>query len=292
MESSGKSDMPMVDVPVARLRRLARPGVRLVAIDLDGTLLDSTKRVSDRTRETIAAARAKGTKIVIASARPPRSVRAIYRQLGLDSLQINYNGAMVWDEPKSRTVFHCPIKGSVALRMIEMARDLFEEVCVTCEVLDRWHTDREDQPYTTETGKLFRPDVIAPFEETCAQDVTKLMFLGDPRTMSRLEAALLGEFGQQVTILHTDRDLLQIMDRRVSKGVTLKKVAGHYGVQMAEVMAIGDAPNDVGMLKVAGVAVAMDNAHALVKDVAHFVAPSNDDHGVSAAIEKYVLSAG
>ena len=289
MESPVDSDLPVADVPVARLRKLARPRVRLVAIDLDGTLLDSSKRVSERTLETIAQASEMGAKIVIASARPPRSVRAIYRQLGLDSLQINYNGAMVWDEPRARTVFHCPIRGSVALKMIETARDLFEEVCVTCEILDRWHTDREEQLYTTETGKLFKPDVIAPFEQVCLEDVTKLMFLGDPRTMSRLEATLLARFGQQVTILHTDRDLLQIMDRRVSKGVTLKKVAGHYGVRMAEVMAIGDAPNDVGMLKVAGVAVAMDNAHVLVKDIAHFVAPSNDDHGVSAAIRKYVL---
>jgi hydroxymethylpyrimidine pyrophosphatase-like HAD family hydrolase len=79
------------------------------------------------------------------------------------------------------------------------------------------------------------------------------------------------------------------MDKRVSKAVALTKVAEHYGVPMTQVMAIGDAPNDVGMLQLAGVAVAMDNAHDVVKRVAHWIAPSNDDHGVHAALVRYGL---
>jgi hydroxymethylpyrimidine pyrophosphatase-like HAD family hydrolase len=75
----------------------------------------------------------------------------------------------------------------------------------------------------------------------------------------------------------------------VSKAVALEKVAKWYGVPMEQVMAIGDAPNDVGMLQTAGVSVAMDNAHPLVKDVADWVAPSNNDHGVHAALARYGL---
>ena len=79
------------------------------------------------------------------------------------------------------------------------------------------------------------------------------------------------------------------MHPQVSKAVALSKVAAFYGVPMEQVMAIGDAPNDVGMLQVAGVAVAMDNAHPLVKDVADWVGPSNNDHGVHAALARYGL---
>ncbi len=79
------------------------------------------------------------------------------------------------------------------------------------------------------------------------------------------------------------------MDRRASKAAALKLVAGHYQVPMEQVMAIGDAANDVAMLKVAGVAVAMDNADDRVKSVAHWVAPSNNDHGVHAALVRYGL---
>ena len=92
-----------------------------------------------------------------------------------------------------------------------------------------------------------------------------------------------------MTILKTDRDLIQIMDRTVSKAVALSKIAQHYGIPMTQVMAIGDAPNDVGMLQAAGVGVAMDNAHELVKEVADWVAPSNNDHGVHAALARFGL---
>ncbi len=90
-------------------------------------------------------------------------------------------------------------------------------------------------------------------------------------------------------MVRTDDHLIQVMDRRVSKAVALQVVAKHYDVKLENVMAIGDAPNDVGMLQVAGVAIAMDNAHKLVKKVAHWVAPSNNDHGVHAALVKYGL---
>ena len=263
--------------------------VRLVAIDLDGTLLDRSKKVSDRAAAALKCLPAAGVKVVIASARPPRSVRHIYQELGLDTWQINYNGALIWDEPNQKPIFHRPMSHQLVAAMIDRSRDMFEEVLVTCEILDRWYTDRDDQTYTTETGRLFKPDVVAPVEQFCTEPITKLMLLGDPMIISRLESLLLEEFGDKVTILHTDDELLQIMDNRVSKAVALQKIAAHYGVKQEEVMAIGDAPNDVGMLQFAGVAVAMANAHNVVKEVAHWIAPSNDEHGVHVALQRYGL---
>ncbi len=263
--------------------------VRLVAIDLDGTLLNDSKRVSEQTSEALCCLPRRDVKVVIASARPPRSVRQVYKSLGLDTWQINYNGALIWDEPNQRPIYHRPLKGSLVRNIVDLSRDMFDEVIVTCEVLDKWCTDRADQSHTTETGRLFKPDVIAPLEDICAQHITKLMLLAEPRIILRLEALLVEQFIDDVTIVKTDDDLLQIMDPRVSKAVALKKVANHYGVPMSQVLAIGDAPNDVGMLQLAGVAVAMDNAHPVVKDVADWVAPSNNDHGVHAALQRYGL---
>jgi Cof subfamily protein (haloacid dehalogenase superfamily) len=230
-----------------------------------------------------------GVKVVIASARPPRSVRQIYQELSLDTWQINYNGALIWDEPNQQAVFHRPMHPRLVQMMIDRARDMFEEVLVSCEVLDKWYTDRDEHTYTTETGRLFKPDVICDIRQICSQPITKLMLLGDPRIISRLESLLLEEFGGKVTLLHTDNDLLQIMDNRVSKAVALQKITAHYGVKPAEVMAIGDAPNDVGMLQFAGVSIAMANAHDVVKEVADWIAPSNDEHGVHVALQRYGL---
>ena len=136
---------------------------------------------------------------------------------------------------------------------------------------------------------MFPPDVICPVDELCRGGVTKLMLLGEPRIILRLEDTLASAFEGKVTILKTDKDLLQIMHPQVSKSVALTKVAKFYGVPMEEVMAIGDAPNDVGMVQSAGVSVAMDNAHPLVKDAADWIAPSNNDHGVHAALARYGL---
>jgi Cof subfamily protein (haloacid dehalogenase superfamily) len=260
--------------------------IKLIAIDLDGTLLNTSKIIPDRTADALRCVPS-DVRVVISSARPPRSVRRFYQSLQLKTWQINYNGALIWDEPAQRTVYHCPMTGDLVRRIIDLSRDMFEEVLVSCEVMDRWHTDRFDETYTTETGKLFKPDVIAPYETFCNQPITKLMLLGEPKILMRLEPLLLEQFGNDVTIVQTDKDLLQIMDRNVSKATALQMTARHYGVSKENIMAIGDAPNDVGMLQLAGVAVAMGNAHPVVKSVAHWIAPSNDEDGVHAALVKF-----
>jgi Cof subfamily protein (haloacid dehalogenase superfamily) len=181
------------------------------------------------------------------------------------------------------------MKGSLVRQIVDYARDLFDECLVSCEILDKWYTDRVEQTFTTETGRMFKPDVIGDLDLCCAQPVTKLMLLGEPRIISRLENEVATKFGEKVSVIRTDEDLIQIMDNRVSKAVALEKVAEHYAVPLDQVMAVGDAPNDVGMLQIAGISVAMDNAHPLVKAVADWVAPSNNDHGVHAALKKYGL---
>jgi len=263
--------------------------IRLVAVDLDGTLLNDSKTVSERTVRALAGLPERNVRVVIASARPPRRVRHIYKSLGLDTLQINYNGALIWDEPNLRAVYHRPLPGNFVRQMVDFARDLYEEVLVSCEVMDRWYTDRSDQSYTTETGRMFKPDVIAPVGEFCKLEITKLLFLTEPAIIARLEPALLERFGKQVVILQTDEHMLQIIHPKAGKAAALGRVAAHYNINLEDVMAIGDAPNDVGMLQLAGVAVAMDNAPARVKQVAHWVAPSNNDHGVHAALVRYGL---
>ena len=266
------------------------PKIRLVAIDLDGTLLDDNKRVSDRTVAALKCLPAAGVRVVIASARPPRSVRHVYRELALDTWQINYNGALVWDEPARRAVDHRPMDPLVVRDLVSIARRHHPQVLVSCEILDRWCTDRFDQTYTTQTGRLFRPNVVAPLETFCTEPITKLMFLAAPDVLGDLESVLHDRGpAAGVTVIRSDPDLIQIMHASASKGVALKTAADYYRVPLEHVMVIGDAVNDIPMLRAAGIAVAMDNAHPLVKQAAHWTAPSNNDHGVHAALVRYGL---
>src|SRR5881397_1608353 len=95
-----------------------QPSIKLVAIDLDGTLLDYTKQVSEQTASALRCLPERGIKMVIASARPPRSVRQFHSMLGLDTLSIHYNGALIWDEPNKQVIDHTPMDGALVLEII------------------------------------------------------------------------------------------------------------------------------------------------------------------------------
>ena len=264
------------------------PDIKLIALDLDGTLLDSSKRISGRTVRILRAMGPLGVRVVIASARPPRSCRSIYQGLGLDTWQINYNGALVWDPARNRAVYHWPMSGDLVREMVDLGRERVPNVQVAAEVVDRWYTDKHDPYRTTVTGKLFRPDVVAPLDEWANQKTTKLMFLAEPRKVARIRETLREQYGHLVKVVHADPDLVQVMSNEAGKDVALKLVAEHYGIPMENTMAIGDAINDYDLLSSAGLAVTTANGCDECKQISHWVCPSNDDHGVYETVRKYI----
>jgi 5-amino-6-(5-phospho-D-ribitylamino)uracil phosphatase len=267
------------------------PRIKLVAIDLDGTLLSSRKTITPKTHTAIKAAAAAGIKVVLATARPPRSVRTYYDALKLDTPTINYNGALIWDEPRRRAVEHVPLDALVAKKVIAWGRKLYPKLLVSVEILDKWYTDHFDETpeYMTETGKHFSPDFIGPLDAFMRVPITKLMLLGDPIWIKELEIEVAKKFGTTVSHTRSDPHMLQLMSPATSKAQALEKVAATFGIKASEVMAIGDAPNDVHMLRWAGMAVVPENGWAEVKKIAHAVVASNDADGVAEALLKYVL---
>jgi hypothetical protein len=264
--------------------------IHLVAIDLDGTLLNSAKRISDTTGAILRAARREaGVHIVLASARPPRTVMPFYCLLDLDAPMINYNGALVYDPPSQRVLMHRPIAARTAARIVALARDIYPQVLVSGEILDRWYTDRVDPAYQTETGRIYEPDVVAPLSAWLNQAVTKLLLLGPDGQMARIVRALRGEFAGQLSVVQTEGTLLQIMHATVSKAQALRVVAGEIGVHRGQVMAIGDNANDIPMLEWAGIGVAMGNAPPAVQAVADHVTDHHDADGAAKAIHELIL---
>jgi Cof subfamily protein (haloacid dehalogenase superfamily) len=262
------------------------PPIGLVAIDLDGTLLTDQKQIGKRTARSLMEAAQRGVHVVIASARPPRAVRKVYELLGLKTWQINYNGALIWDHPNLQIVHHQPMPADLVGHIVNRARQVYPDCLVSCEILDKWFTDRFDNTYTTETGRQFEPDLVAPLWMFLSQPVTKLMLLGPTWMMDDLQQLVAAEF-TMINVIRGDPELIQITDASVSKGAALHYVADAYGVPLSRVMAIGDAANDVEMLQTAGVAVAMGNASSSVKQLAHWVAPTNNDQGVHAALLRF-----
>jgi len=275
-----------------RSRRVTQPvssEIGLVAIDVDGTLLRSDKSLTRVSAEAIAEATEAGVHVVIASARPPRSVREIYHALGLDTLAIHYNGALIHDLPRGKHVYHQPIDVGLAKRIVKVARRVDRNVSVSAEILDKWYTDFVDPELPTETSKIFRPDMVGPLESFMYVPVTKLMLLAPPQRLQKVTDMIRRRFAGQVTVIVSDPHMIQIVHPEVDKAHALQRIAQQYGVMQCNVMAIGDAPNDVGMLRWAGLGVAMENAWPIVHTAADVIVPSNDDNGVAYAIRKYVL---
>ena len=264
--------------------------ISLVAIDIDGTLLNSAKQVTDTTAAMLRTARQEaGVRIVLATARPPRSVMSIYNELDLDTPMINYNGALVYDPLAKRVLMHRPISCKACRQIIDLARSVYPEVVVSAEILDRWYTDRFDPAYVTETGKRFRPNVVAPLDQWLNQAVTKLLLLGEAEKLGQIGGAITAKFPHQATIVQTEWQLLQITDATVSKAQALRVVAGELGVSREQVMAIGDNANDVGMLKWAGIGVAMGNAPPSVTAAADYVTDHHDADGAAKAIHEIII---
>ena len=266
-----------------------RPQIRLVALDLDGTCLRSDKCLSPATIQAVRDCMARGVKMVLASARPPRSCRAIYEQLGLDTLSIHYNGALIHDTARGRHIFHQPMALALARRIIAAARKIDRECLVSLEILDRWYTDRFDSELTTETGRTFSPDFVGPLDAFLTVPVTKLMLLAPEARLAKLTTMIHRRFAGQVGMAVSDSHLIQLMHHEVDKSAALAQVAATYGVKAEEVMAIGDAPNDRNMLLWAGLGVAVGNAWASVREIADAIVPPNDEDGVAHALQQFVL---
>ena len=265
--------------------------IRLVALDLDGTAIRSDRTLSDATTDAVRQCVRNGVRVVLASARPPRSVRDIHEKLGLDTLSIHYNGALIHDLKTGRNVFHQPMPAERARRIADAARRTDPQCLVNVEILDRWYTDLHDDTagLIHETARTFAPDFIGPIDAFLTVPATKLMLMAHPRRIGRLLSMIGRKFAGQVALTVSDDHLIQLMHPAVNKAAALQRVAADYGIEREHIMAVGDAPNDAEMLTWAGLGVAMSNAWPAAKDAADATVASNDDDGAAEALRRYVL---
>lgn len=262
--------------------------IRMLVLDIDGTLLRPDRTIAPRVRDAVRAA-AGIMPVVLATARPPRSVRAIAADLGLTTPQVNYNGALVWDPHKSEAIDHVPLSAALCARLIARTRTLCSHSVLGIEHLDKWYTDRIDERFTTETGKLFPPDFIQPVEQLSLLGATKMMFHTDPHEIDALRAALEPDFQSEVSFIRTDPDLLQMMNGSTSKWIGVQRLATRLGVEARDILSIGDNENDLDMIRGSGIGVAMANGSAAAKASAKWIAPSNEDDGVAESIDRFIL---
>ncbi|MEX0181833.1 MULTISPECIES: sugar-phosphatase [unclassified Stenotrophomonas] len=267
--------------------------IELVAIDMDGTLLDLAHKLTPRVKQAIAEARALGVHIVLTSGRPVPGLAPFLHELGIegdDDYCIACNGGLVQRIGPRETVVEYPLSFDDFVYCEQVAR----EIGVHFQALDaqRMYTPNQDiSIYTVADSHLSRMPLsyrrVADMDP--GMSFIKLMMIDEPDVLDAAIARLPTALTERFAVLKSAPFFLEVFDRRAGKGPSLQKLAEHLGIDRANVMAIGDQENDLTMLQYAGTSVAMGNAIDAVKATARFETATNADEGVAKAIERFVL---
>ena len=254
---------------------------RLVATDLDGTLVRSDGTVSAYTAEVLAELDERGVHVVFVTGRPLRWAREVFAYVGSHGLAVVSNGALVWDVAHDRPWLERPLAARVALEVARELRAAIPGVRFAAETVTGWAMEPGYLTHGADDDRGFSPQRVVPLEDLLAGPVLKLLALGDGLEADAFVEAGSAVVGDRVNVTHSSFPLLEISALEVTKASTLALVADKLAVRAADVVAFGDMPNDLPMLTWAGTSYAMADAHPAVLRCATHVAPGHDDDGVA-----------
>ena len=272
-----------------------KPGqIKLISLDLDGTLLRSDLTIGPRTLKALHAASKSGVKIALNSGRMTPAMMPTAQLTGLDVFIISYNGAMVTGlEADGRPrLFETCLPAEVARELVVEAKKRKLQLNYYLDEL----VYTEDAPHLRKHIDLYRSRTSSPFkfveniDEFTHRDPHKVLFVIDPPVREPLEADLTPRFASRSTITRTDPEYLEFLHPSVNKGKGLADLCGVLGISLEETLACGDADNDEPMVVAAGWGVGMKNARERVRATADaFTENDHNNDGVGEAIEKWVL---
>ena len=257
---------------------------RLVASDLDGTLVRSDGTVAPRTVEVLRRVEEAGVPFVMVTGRPPRWMADISRQTGHRGIAICANGALVYDLHTEQVVESSLLDEAAAAEVVAALREALPEIAFAVERPDLGfaHDDRYRPTFPVPEH------TPAPVEELVSGGVVKLLARHASLGSDDLLAAAREAVGDRATLTHSSGDgLLEVSAVGISKASGLAALAAEHGVGAEDVIAFGDMPNDLPMLEWAGHGVAVGNAHPEVLEVADEVTARNDDDGVAVVLERW-----
>jgi len=262
---------------------------KLVAVDMDGTLLNEKLEISSRTKEAIVKAKEKNVQVTLATGRMYQSVLPFAQELDLAIPLITYNGALVKDSATGEVYYHEPIPLDVSQEIIALVKD--KNVNVNLYVDDTLYVKE-----LNERTKLYVS--IAKVEAIPVGDLasflkfppTKILLIGEPEELAKIAEEIRGKLTGKVEVTTSNPRFLEIISHKVTKGQALKTLAEKLRIKQEEVVAFGDSYNDLSMIEYAGLGVAMGNAPQDIKDKADLLALSNKEDGVADVLERVVLS--
>ncbi|HKS27129.1 MAG TPA: Cof-type HAD-IIB family hydrolase [Pyrinomonadaceae bacterium] len=285
--------------------------VRLLALDLDGTLLDSRGEVSERNRRAIEEARGMGVRVAFVTGRRFRDARPLALSLGLDAPVISHNGALTKHARTLETVSVTLLPLSEAREVLRVGRERNLDAMISDDphgagvlVYDHINDDNHAFRRYIEWSRRIHGDEaeesvrrVESLEDYLNHEPLHISYSGTCAAMESLGEALKCELGESVKVFATiyprmDFGLIDVLNRDASKGAGVAAAAAEAGIEREEVMAVGDNFNDLEMLDYAGTGVLMGNADArlLGEKTGLHVTATNDEDGVAVAIEKFIIN--
>lgn len=266
---------------------------RLLALDLDGTVVTRERRITEPVRRAVAEAQAAGVYVTVATGRVFRTALPFARELGLGGALICCQGAVIREAHTRDLVHHTPLPPALAAEAITLLHR--PGLCVMAYIDDTLCLVEDGEGFDGFVRRWGAPDPrhvrVSPAlaEQALATPPTKVMFFGDPSVIDREFVRVAAHFESRLTVVRSDPTIGELTAPGSSKGVALAALAARLSLAPGEVIAIGDEENDVPMLRWAGLGLAMGNAPAVVQRAANAVIPSVDEDGVAWAIEEHIL---
>lgn len=265
---------------------------KVLALDIDGTLTNSEKKITERTKKAVDAAAERGVKIVIASGRPVQGIREFARELRLkenDGYILSFNGGRLIS-CKTGEIIH---DMKLPLEYLPEIYALSKEYGVNLMSYegDDLITETPDDEFLAIEARINGLGIkkVDNLVEHIDFPINKCLMLGEGNYLAEVEKKVHAALCDRMDVYRSEPYFLEILPKGVDKAKALEKLLNMLGSSREELMACGDGFNDLTMIRYAGLGVAMANARDEVKESADYVTCSNDEDGVAAAIEHFIL---
>ena len=258
--------------------------IKMIASDMDDTLLNNKREISLRNSEAIQKAVEAGIVFTLATGRMYRSIKPFAEQLRLDVPLITYNGALVKGALSEKVYVRKPLQLSTALDLLAYCREkgYYVQVYINDDLLVK-----EENEYSRMYSKISGIPVIAVGEAVykVTQAPYKLLLMTESKDFMTAWADIAEKFKGRIDVTSSKDNFLELMEPGVNKWEAVKNIAATFDILPEEIMCIGDSNNDLSMITNAGIGVAMGNAKLQVQKVAKMITADNDRDGVALAIE-------
>ena len=263
--------------------------IKIIFSDIDGTFLNSQKKVTDLTAQTVKSIIAKNLKFVLVSARMPEAIYPITEKIGVKIPVISYNGALILTEDE-KILNDKKILAVDAKNILSEMFKSWDDISVGYYAGRKWFVQKIDERIEYEIKSTKVQTEISNFDELLEKNIlpNKIFVRCNPKICEEMEFEL-GKKFKNLNVVRSAPHLLEVMDKSVSKAEGIKILLNHYGASKDEAIAFGDNYNDIEMLRYIPRSVAMANAPDGVRKFARFVTDSNDDSGIYTYLAKIGL---